>query len=360
MRILQLLDSLHFGGAEQVVATLSIGLRARGHEVHIACLRDIGTQTVDYKRLLQYGVEVTALEKPPGVHPPTLTKLIRLLRQQKIDIVNTHNHLVHHYGLVAGRLTGAKVVNTLHGIDTLNVQVLAAVLYCVCCMLSDKIVPVCSPARRELLRRYPMLANQVLVIENGIVMEPFLALPERSKGPTTVFGTVGRLAPVKDHRNLLEAFASLYPRHPECRLKVLGSGPLEEDLKIAARTLGIAEAVEFCGFSSNPAAFLKDVDVFVLPSKSEGMPLTLLEAMAAGLPVIATQVGGIPDIIDPQFGWLCPPQDSRGLAERMEASLAADLPRMGALARQRARDRYSAGSMVLAYEDLYQSLLKTA
>ena len=357
MRILQLLDTLRFGGAEQIVATLAVGLRARGHDVHIACLRDFGAESVDHQRLLHHGVQLTALEKPPGVHPPTLAKLTRLLQRERIDIINTHNHLVHHYGVAAGRWTGAKVVNTLHGIDTLNVQVWAGLLYCVCCQFSDRIVSVCPPVRQALLRRYSMLEDKVLVIQNGIALEPFLALPLRSPHSGTVFGTVGRMVPVKDHRNLLQAFAFIHQRHPESRLKLLGTGPLAQELMAAARELKIAGVVEFCGFSSTPATFLNEVDVFVLPSKSEGMPLTLLEAMAAGRPVIATAVGGIPGIVDPQYGWLCPPGDSGRLAQCMEASLTADQPLMGSLARARAKEAYGQQTMVLAYESLYQSLL---
>jgi glycosyltransferase involved in cell wall biosynthesis len=356
MRVVQLVDTLAFGGAEQIVATLSSGLRTLGHEVFVVCLRDFGEQSVDHRRLVTMGVRLLALEKPPGADLRTLRNLVAFLRSERVDLINTHNHLVHHYGLAAGRLSGTRIVNTLHGIDTLNLPAWSSAVYYGCCLASDRIVSVCGPVQDELTRRYSLLDGKLEVIQNGIPLDRFLAVPLREQREQVVFGTVGRMAPVKDHLSLLRAFAIVHGQNPTCRLRLLGTGPLEGDLMNAAAGLGICDVVDFCGFDGDPAAFLQTVDVFVLPSKSEGMPLTLLEAMASGRPVIATAVGGVPGIIQPEFGWLCPPEDPHTLAARLQESLIADRENMGLAARARAKAQYGKETMVRRYDALYRLL----
>ncbi len=200
MRIVQLLDSLHYGGAEQVVVTLSLGLRALGHELLVVCLRDFGDESVDFSRLQRAAIQVIALDKPEGPHYATLRHLWALIKRERIDIVNTHNHLVHHYGLTASLLTGVPVVNTVHGIDTLNLGSLPGFMYYGCSMLSDCIVSVCKPVQQELIRRFDVAAEKLAIIENGINIKPFLSVTRRPAENPPVFGTVGRFVPVKDHR----------------------------------------------------------------------------------------------------------------------------------------------------------------
>jgi glycosyltransferase involved in cell wall biosynthesis len=351
MRIVQLIDTLHCGGAEQVVANLAKGMTCGGHEVIVLCLRDMSNPA------LAAGARVTALEKPPGAHPATARKLAALLRAERIDLINTHNHLVHHYGVAAARAAGAKVVNTLHGTATLEMAPAARLLYWAGCRLSDAVVSVCGPVQATLMRRYWLNRRTLTVIPNGISLDPFTAIPPRAPRDEVVFGSVGRLVDVKDHATLLRAFAMLHGRHPRTRLRLLGGGPLEGPLKNLAAELGIVPAVDFCGFSNDVADFLATLDVFVLPSKSEGLPITLLEAFAAALPAVATEVGGVPDVIRPGAGLMAAPGDAPGLAARMEAMLTADRGGMGASARREALARFSMQAMVAAYERLYLSLI---
>jgi glycosyltransferase involved in cell wall biosynthesis len=323
----------------------------------VVCLRDAGKHAVGLEEMRSAGVRLVELKKPSGPHPQTLARLIQIVRRERIQLINTHNHLVHHYGVVAGMAGGAKTVNTLHGISTLNMPGWARLVYWIGTLAASHIVAVCAPVMGALTSAYRIRPGKVSVIDNGIPLDEFLLIPERSRGSVTVFGTVGRLVDVKDHQSLIRAFQKVHRSHPECRLKLLGVGELEHDLRQLAGDLGVADAVEFCGYSSQPAKFLAGIDVFVLSSKSEGMPLTLLEAMAAGLPVVATAVGGIPEAVTPEIGWLCPPRDTAALADRLEAALQADLPARGASARFRARNCYSIEIMVQRYEAVYRTVL---
>jgi len=163
---------------------------------------------------------------------------------------------------------------------------------------------------------------------------------------------------VKDHQTLLTAFANVKKYAPACRLEILGCGELLDDLEAQARALGIQGSVRFRGWSRGVAEFLAEIDGFVLSSKSEGLPMTLLEAMAAGLPVVSTAVGGIPEIVNSaRCGWLAAAGDPAGLAGRMlEAHHAPDLPDRGSRAREAAAANYSVKSMADQYGRLFADL----
>jgi glycosyltransferase involved in cell wall biosynthesis len=143
------------------------------------------------------------------------------------------------------------------------------------------------------------------------------------------------------------------------RLRILGDGDLQSDLRALAQRLSITDAVSFEGFSLDTPAFLANTDVYVISSLSEGLPLTLLEAMAAGVPVVATAVGGIPEVIDKaKSGWVCPPNNPEALADAMrQALLAPDLATIGARGRAAAKKSFSIQRMARDYEDLYHVLL---
>ena len=179
-----------------MVVGLSAGLQLLGHQVDVVCLRDFGEPPVDLQPLFDSGVSVTALKKPSGMHPKTVLDLAGLARRRNIELINTHNHLVHHYGAAAGLMTHVPVVNTLHGIDTLNMPVWASGIYLASCLASDRIVSVSQPVLAALRRRYSLPAGKLTVIENGIPLEDYCSIPARPAGRPVVFGTVGRLVAV--------------------------------------------------------------------------------------------------------------------------------------------------------------------
>jgi len=360
MRIVQLVDSLDCGGAEQVAASLAVQQSRQGHSVRVVCLRDLGPLPVDIDALRSANVEIVTLEKPPGFHFGTLRRLKRYLQENRIDVLHTHNHLVHHYGAVAGRWAGTRVVlNTLHGTATLRMSRGAKVLFWLSCLISNKIVSVSTQVHGAFRKAYLLPGKKLGVIDNGIDLSRFLAIPPRAHGEITTFGNVARLDPVKDHANLLRAFSILRKRNPHVRLRILGDGELRADLEQLAQSLSIADDVRFEGFSLDTAGFLGKIDIYVISSLNEGLPLTLLEAMAAGIPIVATAVGAIPDVLgEAQCGWLCAPADPEGLAAAMDKAFAApDLAGVGDRGRSVVRERYSVERMARDYAALYATLL---
>jgi len=200
---------------------------------------------------------------------------------------------------------------------------------------------------------------RITVIPNGIRTPPQAARPG-GRGPVLI-GTVGNLTPIKGHELLLRAFAKFRHGAPaiDAYLCLAGDGPLRSQLQALARPLGIAPRCQFVGRIHNVSDFLAELDLFVLPSRSEAHPNALLEAMAAGLPCVATSVGGVPEVLDAgRCGRLVPAGDSDALARAM-LDLAVDPDarrRLGVAAWQRARDTYSLSGMAKAYATLYTEM----
>jgi glycosyltransferase involved in cell wall biosynthesis len=362
LRIGQLIDDLNYGGAEQVVVSLSTALRARGHEVTLFCLREIGSKPVDISAARAAGVQFVELHKPEGLHPPTLRALARELRERRVHVLHTHNHLVHHYGVGAGKLARTDVViNTLHGTSSLlNSAKWSRSLFRFAGALGDRVVAVCTQVQDVLDTEFKFKSWKTTTVDNGVDLRRFLEIDRRpARDDRLVFGTIGRLDPVKDHCTLLHAFARVATAVPHAELRILGDGSLLAELRALAGSLGIEHAVRFEGFSLDTPKFLEALDVYVISSRSEGLPLSLLEAMAAGLPIVATSVGEIPQIVRvADCGWIAPAQNPSALADAMMRAIPSnERAERGERARARAAEHYSVERMTDEYEALYRQLL---
>jgi len=357
MRIAQLVNNLEFGGAERLLSDLSLQLKFRGHSVDVICLRGEGPLAGPLKAA---GVAVTSLSKSEGFSVDVLGRLAGILKDRRIEVIHTHNPLVHHYGVLGGRWARVPVVvNTLHGFGNLDDSRKTRMIFDASCLFSTRVVCVCHALDRHLRKVTTAAGKRSVVIPNGIPVERFTSIEHPASGPDMVFGAVGRLAPVKDHRTLLHAFALLSRRHASARLEILGDGPLRAQLEDLAAQLGLADRIRLVAPVLDVAVFLARVNVFAMSSLTEGLPLTLLEAMAAGVPVVATSVGAIPEIVaGAGCGWLAPPGDPAALAASMEAALAsAARPSMGMRGRDYALRFHSLQAMTDGYERLFEGLL---
>jgi len=215
-----------------------------------------------------------------------------------------------------------------------------------------------SCAAKTQLEREGVPQSRIRVIPNGVTAERFS--PVTGVRPVRTIVTVANLRPEKAHEILFEAAARLASSHPELSFVIAGDGPRASELRALADRLGIGRRVEFLGHVEDVPALLRRADAFVLPSRSEAFPNAAIEAMAAGLPVIASATGGLLDLIDHgRTGLLVPPGDPAALAGAI-ASLVADparAARLGTAAREDAAERYSFGRMVRSFEDLYLTQL---
>jgi glycosyltransferase involved in cell wall biosynthesis len=216
------------------------------------------------------------------------------------------------------------------------------------------------------VRRHRIVNDQkVIVIENGIDAARFEGATTNSTTlrhalgiplPAPVVGTVGRLSPVKRQDVLIRAFGRMKKVTPEPHLLLVGDGPLLGELRSLAADLGLSERVHFAGYQSEPERYLGLLSIFALSSDSEGMPVAALEAWAAGIPVVASSVGGLPELVEEgKTGLLVPPRDETALAGAIDQLLAdpCRARRMGGAGQKQVETRHSLSRMARAYHDLY-------
>ncbi len=360
IRLLHVLNTLDTGGAEYVVLNLARRLDPARFSLHVCGLSGEGSLADAFRRL---GVTVHALRRRPGVDVGLCFALARLIRREHLEVVHTHNAGPWLYGGLAAKLAGARLCHTEHSNLFPHQQLMmAAERWLV--RWTDVLISDSEKVTRHLIERQGVPADRITTVPNGIDAERFARPTDRLGARRAlgigadepVVGTVGRLAAVKDQETLLEAFALVAAAYPEGWLLLVGEGSLRLALETQAVRLGIGRRTMFLGDRTDVPELLGAMDVFVLSSVSEGLPLTILEAMAAGLPVVSTRVGGIPEaVVDRETGWLVPPKDPRALAEALICALAdeAERRRLGARGRARVKACFDLGRMAEAYARAY-------
>ena len=369
LRVLHVINYLHVGGTEGIVLNLMKGLTDGLFEHRLCTLRGFDP---DWARQVQLDGALF-IPGQPGVGFRFYTlPLFRIMRAYRPHIVHSRN-----WGTIeavlAARLAGVPVaVHSEHGyeIETLDGMPRRRRLACrgVYAMV-DAVLTVTHDLQRYHAQQAWMALEKIRVIYNGVDLQGFsprpelreplrarLGLPQKS----FVVGTVGRMVPIKDCTTLLRAAEILVRRGVEVRLLFAGGGPeLASYQRYVEQSAELSGRVLFLGLSDNVADLLNAMDVFVLTSLREGMSNTLLEAMASGLPVVATRVGGNVELLeDGRTGWVFAPGDYKDLAERLHCLAQRKELRcqFGAAARQHAIERFSMERMLRAYRDLYLEL----
>jgi glycosyltransferase involved in cell wall biosynthesis len=299
------------------------------------------------------GWPVLALEEPLGLRPGLALRLARLFRTRAFDVVHTHDDRPLLYGAPAVKLARtARLVHTQHHGQLPDVSKRRKLLIALLGRLADAFVCVSHDSAR-FMERHGLRRRQIVTLWNGIDLERFCFHGPRPGGPAV---TVARLSPEKDIANLLRAAALMARSAPDFRLDIAGDGPCRAELHRLAADLGLGERVRFLGELSDVPALLAGASLFVLPSRTEGISLTILEAMAHGLPVVATNVGGNPEVVlDGNTGLLVPPCDPQALARGIARlwGNADDSQLMGRAARRRVETHFDIRKMVASYETLY-------
>jgi glycosyltransferase involved in cell wall biosynthesis len=361
VRIVQLVENLEVGGLERLAVDLAIAQQQAGHHAIVYCLHEAGPLA---GRLEAAGIPVVAFRKPPGLSPGAVLRMARRLRGDRVDVVHGHNPGVHHYAALAARLAGVPVsINTRHSASTSKGLPYQERYFRWVRPLTSHVVFVCDYVRRLLEQKLQYPPAKCSVILNGIPLEGFLARPASpgSRLPRIRFGTIGRLVPAKGHAILIDAFALVCRSSPAAELSIFGYGSLSAELSEQIARLGLEGRVRLEGRTEDSPGALADLDVFVLSSVNEGLPLVILEAMAAGLPIVSTNVGGIPEVLPKESAWLCPPGDAGALADAMlQAVSCGDLRERGETSRRVAAADYGLEHMVRRYEELYRRLLPGA
>lgn len=355
-RVVQLVNNLDLGGLERVVLILASHLRERNVLSEIVCVEDAGALAPEATRL---GIPVTALQAERRGSWRALRDLIRYLKPRGPVVLHSHNFKPFWYAARA-RVWGAARghVHTRHGAFLRPHRFLWR--YRLLRPWTTAICTVSSEGREQLARWSGLPPGAIHVVPNGVDMEVYrpaadkVALRKRLGCDETrpVVITVARLAPEKDLATLMQAVAKV----PDVEWWLVGYGPEERPLRALADELGLGARVRFWGSRSDVADLLAAADVFALSSLSEGLSMALIEAAACGLPIVATDVGGNQEIVNPPHGGrLVRPRDPNALANAMRElvenpSLRAEL---GRNARQHAVSHFSVEAMVDRYQQLY-------
>jgi glycosyltransferase involved in cell wall biosynthesis len=340
-------------GGQVVALRLARAAREAGHDVLFVSPSD--GPFLDLVRAAGIRAHVVPIAGALDLH--ALARLRRVLRRERVDVVHTHGHLaVNVLARVAGRLAGARVLSHMHiqtafragagrGVQIAIDNATARLCFALVCV---------SDATREDLVRQGYPDGRLVTVHNGIEPAEEAEPLRLAEGPTVL--EVARLAEVKGQRTLLEALRSLGATGVFVGRDLEQGGAYEHLLRAEAERLGVAGRVVFAGYRSDVPALLAGCDVFCLPSSKEGLPLVVLEAMAQGKPVVATAVGGTPELVlDGVTGLLVPPGDARALADALGALLAdpARARRLGEAGRERVLREFSADAAAERVLELY-------
>jgi len=380
IRVMHIIARLNVGGAALHVMLLAAEMRGAEFESSIVC----GVVGAD-EREMRYvadarGVPVTSipslgreisLRRDLG----TLLALYRLIRREQPDIVHTHTAKAGVVGRVAARLAGVRVVlHTFHGhvfsgyFSPRKTQ-LFLFLERACARLTTRIIVISAEIQRQIVETYCVCSLQkTVVVPIGFDLQQFAATVRGGGGfraanaipeGAPLVGIVGRMVPIKNHALFLDAAQAVHAIRPDVRFVLIGAGELRADIEAQVDRLGLRAVTTFVGWVTETAPVYAALNCLVLSSRNEGVPVSAIEAMAARVPVVSTDVGGVRDLINkPQFGYVVPPDDPSALARAILEALTTPLDLAAAQAHVMAT--YSAQTVAAAHGALYRELLAHA
>jgi len=365
--VLQLIDGLKIGGAEILLRELAVGLVRRGFHVSIG----YSSSGPLVQELSALGLSLTRLPRLMRIDPVLFLGMIGLIRRESPQIVHTHLFKSDFHGRLAARIAGAPVVvSTLHSMDRWAQERSLGKSYGWTARFADRLIAVSEDVRSYHVAQTGVPKEKFVTIENGVDTSRFVGAEASGRAirtelgfdqMTVVFGMVGRLTPPKDHATFLKAAALILQEAPQARFLIVGDGPLRNELEVQAQKIGLGKALVFAGLRTDIPAVLAALDVLVFSSLWEGLPVALLEGMAAARPVVATAVGGIPEVVvADKSDFLVPPGDPNALSQaclRLASDPAARRS-MGRAGLEQVRAHYSIDVMIDRTAALYAKLLQ--
>jgi glycosyltransferase involved in cell wall biosynthesis len=363
MNILYITNHLNIGGITSYVLSLASGLKKRGHNVYLA---SGGGQLLP--RFTEAGIIYipVPLKTKQELSPKIIISKVKLsgaIKRYDIDIVHSNSRTTQVLGCLLSRAAGIPHISTCHGF--FKKRFFRRVFPC----WGKKVIAISAQVKEHLIRDFGVAEKDIFVIHNGIDADKFRPRDERSRsefrkrlglsaGP--VIGIVARLSDVKGHVYLIEAMREVLDANKEAQLLIVGEGRMKEKLVKLAGELKIVNSIFFIPEVEDTRGVLSTMDLFVMPSLKEGLGLALMEAMAAGLAVVASNIGGIKSLIkDDESGLLVEPADVRGLSAAITELLRnpAKAESLGSKARAFISENFSEEKMVSETEEVYSECL---
>jgi glycosyltransferase involved in cell wall biosynthesis len=333
-RLLWLIDSLNMGGAESLVLPFVRHYPRERYDLHVCCLASINDNPVEAE-VLQEGILFTNLEARNLRDVAAFRRLLTLVRRERIELIHAHLTYASIWASAASRLTGSSAVATLHvappaaGWPAVRDWLMRSMLN----RWASRVIAVSADLRQAYLDRGGIAANKLVTLHNGIDLEPFQRPREEARRLISAEFGIPRQALVvvavsvlragKGIEVLIEAAGSILRRHPDAFILIVGDGPMAEEWQSLADRVRGGDRIRWAGFRRDVNQILAGCDLFVHPTLADAFPTVLLEAMAAGLPVVASGVGGVPEIVlDGETGTLVPAADPKRLSAAINALLA--------------------------------------
>jgi glycosyltransferase involved in cell wall biosynthesis len=350
--------SLVAGGAETYALSIASRLDPSKFRSAFCAVDQGGALEAEVRR--RFPCEI--LRRPPGIHPGLVWKLYRLFRRWDVRVVHTHHFNQLLYSVIGAKLVGARIIHTEHSVEAYKRRRLRIALRLLS-LLCHKVVVIGDDGRRTLEAGVGIPKRKLRLIRAGVSLdhprEPraqvraALGLGKAERVATII----ARLSPEKNHQLLLSAFATVSRRMPEARLLIVGDGTERDAIAQEIERLGLQNCVRMLGVRRDVHRILAASDLFVLSSDREGLPIAVLEAMAAARPVLATAVGDIPTVVrDGISGRLVPPRDMQAMAVAM-TEFFHDPQRasaMGAHGRRLVQENYDVAKTASAFQALYE------
>ena len=363
--VMQLVYSLQMGGSEKVAFDISAHLDPEVFDPSM-CALDLGGSLV--AELDKAHIPYHVLHRQ-GLEAGVFHRLYRLITERAVDVVHTHHFTQLFHAALPARLAGARIVHTEHEFFSYTQTPLPRRMIRPLAHLCDALTVVGPEVRDYFVRTVGMPRDRLTIVPNGVDVGLFdydrdVARRELGLNPDAiVLGTIGRLEPEKDQRTLLDVFRTMAAAHPQARLMIAGDGSLAADLRSHAERIGVADRTLFLGYRRDVARLLAAIDIFALTSIREGLPISLIEAMAARCPVIASDIGSVRDLVkDGENGVVVAARNAAGFSDAVERLIGApDLRRTLADAGRRTVEQsFSLAAVIRSYEDLYRSaVMKT-
>jgi glycosyltransferase involved in cell wall biosynthesis len=366
MNILQLISSAGFYGAENVVTALSRDLREMGHSVQVGLFENAHkSESAVAEEMQRRGVNVISIRCNGRVDKETIRSIREIIRSQQVEVLHCHGYKADIYGYLAARRMGLPIVATCHLWTQHDWAIRVYEFLDALVLKSFGAIVAVSDGIAKKARQSGIAPQKIRVIDNGIDLRQFgSASPtlakELRKGDKLLIGTAGRLVPQKGMQYFLRAAREILNEFPNVLFAIVGDGPERSTLEALSKELGIEKNVTFTGARSDMPNVLASLDIFVLASVDEGMPMVLLETLASGRPAIASDVGGVAKLVVPgETGILVRRADVDGLTLSIRSLVInSDLrQRLGRNGRIRIRENFSSQVMTQSYLRLYEDLL---
>lgn len=356
IKVTHIIGRLTYGGAEKLLLDLCRKIDKDKFEVSVVVLQDNNPLAEAFENA---GIKLEYFHKKNKLDFGIVNRVAKYLQEEKPDVVHTHLFGADYWGGLAAKKAGVKkIISTKH--DVLDEGFLRSYLGRKTRRTFDKVVAISKATSEFLIEKEKIDVERVQVIYNGIDVHKFYVEDsELFQTDALKIGSVGRLSKEKGHKHLIRACRFLKKRN--WSLTLVGDGPLRKDLEAQARFLGVEDRVKFTGLLTDVREAFLDFDVFVLPSVSEGLSLSILEAALAGKFVIATNVGGVPEIIThKENGLLFKPKRIEELLKHLEWVLEnkGEARRMALALQKKVLNGFDINKVIKEYEELYVSLVK--